>query len=131
QDTDWFRADTDEAGCLIATLRQRNEFRLARYARKALLLPIRLGLFDAFARAADEIPPDETRAIQWLAAEQHHPRWSDRTQQRQRSRFQHRQVRDRQQLGFVQPQFASHRIQRALGMIAGNYQFRAVGEIDG
>src|SRR4051794_23956657 len=58
-------------GC--ASLRQRDEFVLARHVSKAPGLPVLLGLLDPLFGRGHEIPPDMARAFQRVAAEQHHP----------------------------------------------------------
>src|SRR6185295_3571919 len=62
--------DSKPAGA-ASMLRQRNEFAFAGHLREALFAPALFRLFEALLRAGDVIPPDETRPIHFVAAEQH------------------------------------------------------------
>src|SRR5262245_3009160 len=54
--------------------RKRDELRLPRHGRKAALAPARLGVFDRFACAGNEVPPDMPVAVHLLSTEQHDAR---------------------------------------------------------
>src|SRR5947207_15355498 len=58
----------------LRLLRQRYEFRLSGNRREPSCFPVGAGLLDALLAAGDEIPPDEARAIERLAAEKQHAR---------------------------------------------------------
>src|SRR4051794_20614245 len=59
-------------GCM--SFRQRNELVLVWDMGKAAGLPVLLGLLDPLPAGGHKIPPDMARALQRVAAEEHHPR---------------------------------------------------------
>src|SRR4029077_20719875 len=57
-----------------SSLRQRNELVLLRNLGKTAGFPVLFGLLDPLLAGGNAIPPDVARALQRVAAEEHHPR---------------------------------------------------------